>query len=125
LNFTAHVDYIGRKIGTKLDVLRRVGKDMTLNMRCIVYKSVAVFEYCASVLIGIDKTNLQYLQKLQNKAMRIILRCNRSVRIVDMLEALQFMSIAEGIECNVYLLIYKMINGLYPFYLRDKVNLVQ
>jgi len=40
LNFTEHVDYIGRKVGTKLGVLRRVGKDITPYMRCIVYKSV-------------------------------------------------------------------------------------
>jgi len=101
-------------------------------MRCIVYKSVITpFEYCASVLIGIGKTNSQYLQKLQNKAMRIILKCNRSIRIVDMLEALKFISINEPIEYNVCLLTFKMIgqrnnlNGQCPSYLRDKVKLVQ
>jgi len=41
-----------------------------------------------------------------------------------MLEALQFMSINEKMEYNVCL-IYKMINGLCPSYLRDKGNLVQ
>jgi len=119
LNFTEHVDYIGRKVGAKLGVLRRVGKDMTPYMRCIVYQLVIVplFEYCASVLICIGKTNLQYMQKLQNKAMRIILKCNRSVRIVDTLEALKFMSINERIEYNVCLLVFKMINGQYPSYL--------
>jgi len=54
-----------------------------------------------------------------------ILKCNRSVRIIDMLEALQFMSINERIEYNICLLIYKMINGSCPYYLRDKVNLVR
>jgi len=71
-------------------------------------------------LIGVDKTNLQYLQKLQNKATKIILKCNK--RIIDMLEALHFMSINERIECNVCLLIYKMINESCPSYLRDKIN---
>jgi len=65
LNFAKHIDYLSRKVGTKPSVLRRVGKDMTPYMRCIVYKSVVapLFEYCASVLMGVDKTNLQYLQK--------------------------------------------------------------
>jgi len=100
LNFTEHVDYISRKVGAKLGVLRRV-KDMTPYMRRIVYKSVIapLFEYCASVLIGIDKTNLQHLLKLQNKAMRIILKCNRNVKIIGMLEAVKFMSINERIQC--------------------------
>jgi len=63
LNFAEHIDYIGRKVGTTPDVLRRVGKDMTPYMKCIVYKSVvaSLFEYCASVLIGVGKTNLQHL----------------------------------------------------------------
>jgi len=127
LNFAEHVDYIGREVGIKLGVLRRVGKDMTPCMRCIVYKSVVapLFEYYVSILIGVDKTNLQYLQKLQNKAMRIILKCNRSVSIVDTLEALKFLSINERIKYNICLLIFKMINVSYPSYLRVKVNLVQ
>jgi len=60
LNFAEHVDYIGRKIGAKLGILRRVGNDMTPYMRCIVYKSIIapLFDYCASVLIGLSKTGL-------------------------------------------------------------------
>jgi len=61
------------------------------------------------VLIGVGKTNLQYLQKLQNKAMKIILKCNRSVRIVDMSKTLKFMSINDRIEYNVCLFFFKMI----------------
>jgi len=51
LNFAEHVNYIGRKVGTKLNGLRRVGNDMTPYMRCIVYRSVIapLFEYYASV----------------------------------------------------------------------------
>jgi len=76
-------------------------------------------------LIGIGKINLQYLQKLQNKAMRIVFKSNRTVRLIDILEELKFMSINERIEYNVCLLIYKMINGQCPSYLRDKVKLVE
>jgi len=56
--------------------------------------------------------------------MRIVFKSNRTVRLVDMLEELKFMSINERIEYNVCLLIYKMINGQCPSYLRDKVKLV-
>jgi len=65
------------------------------------------------------------LQKSQNKAIRIILKFIRSVRIVDTLEALKFILINETIEYNVYLLIFNMINGSCPSYLHDKINLVQ
>jgi hypothetical protein len=66
--------------------------------QCIV---ALLFEYCASIFVSLGETNVQRLQKLQNQGMRIILRCDRRERIVNMLEALQFMSIKERIEYNV------------------------
>lgn len=90
LNFSKHVDYISKKVGAKLGVMRRIGMDISAYMRCIVYKAIIapLFDYCGSILVGVSKTNVQHLQKLQNQGMRIILRCNRRVKIVDMLEAL-------------------------------------
>lgn len=57
--------------------------------------------------------------------MRIILRCNRRIQILDMLEALCFMSIKERIEYNVCLLTYKMVNGLCPNYLCNEMKVLQ
>jgi hypothetical protein len=127
LNFSAHVNYISKKVGAKLGVMRRIGVDLSPRMRCVVYKAIIapLFEYCASILVGISKTNLQHLQKLQNQGMRIILRCNRRVRISDMLEALHFISIKERIEYNVCLLVFKIINGMCPRYLCNKLESVQ
>lgn len=126
LNFMEHVNYIGKKIGSKLGVLRRVGVNLTPYMRCVVYKSIVapLFEYCSTVFLSVNETNLQYLQKLQNKGMRIILRCNYRARIKDMLEALQFMSVKERIEYNVCILVYKMINGQCPNYLVNRVEIM-
>jgi len=74
LNFTAHVDYLGKKIGSKLGVFRRISVNLTPYMRCVVYKAIIarLFEYCASILLSITDMNMQYLQKLLNKGMRII-----------------------------------------------------
>lgn len=107
--------------------MRRVGKDMSPYVRCVVYKSVVapLFEYCASILVELNKTNLQHLQTLQNQGMRIIFRCSKRVRIMDMLEALHFMTIKERIEFNVCLLVHKMVNGMCPNYLRNKIELGQ
>jgi len=78
---------------------------------------VPLFEYCASIFVGLTVTNQQRLQKLQNQGMRIILSCNRRERVLNMLEVLQFMSIQERIEYNVCQLVYKIVNGICPGYL--------
>jgi len=126
LNFTAHVNYLGKKIGSKLGILRRISANLTPYMRCVVYKAIVapLFEYCSSILLCLSDTNMQYLQKLQNKGMRIILRCNIRVRIKDMLEALQFMSVKERIVYNVCILIHKMVTGECPSYLKNRIELV-
>lgn len=127
LNFSKHVDYISKKVGAKLGVMRRIGRDISAYTRCIVYKAMIapMFDYCGSILIGVSKTNIQYLQKLQNQGMRIILRCNKRVKIVDMLEALRFMSIKERMEYNVCIMGYKIIKGMCPKYLQNKIEVVQ
>lgn len=91
-----------------------------------MYKAIIapLFEYCSSILLSINDTNMHYLQKLQNKGMRIILRCNNRTKIEDMLEALHFMSIRERIEYNVCIFIHKMINGECPNYLKNKIELI-
>ena len=126
LRFSAHVNYIGKKVRSKLGLLRRVGEDLTPYARCNIYKAIIApqFEYCASLLIGISDYDLRYLQKLQNQAMRIILRCNRRTKIKDMLEALKFMNIKQRIEYNVYIMIFKMVNRLCPEYLANSINYV-
>lgn len=125
LNFSKHVDYtISKKVGAKLGVIRRIGMNISAYMRCIVHKAMIapMFDYCGSILVGDSKTNIQYLQKLQNQGMRIILRCNKRIKIVDMLEALHFMSIKERIEYNVRVLIYKIMKGMCPRYLQNKIE---
>jgi len=57
LNFTAHVDYLGKKIDSKLGVFRRISVNLT-HMRCVVYKAIIapLFEYYASILLSITNT---------------------------------------------------------------------
>jgi len=126
LKFAAHIDYLEKKIGCRLGLLRRVGANLTPYMRCIVYKAIIapLFEYCSSILLSVNDTNMQYLQRLQNKGMRVILQCNYRTRVSDMLEALQFMSIKERIEYNTCIFVHKMVIGQCPNYLKNKIKVV-
>lgn len=126
LTFTTHISYVGKKIGFKLGVLKRVGIDLT------PYEICSVQNYCCPIVrllrIGYDRcseTNLQYLQKLQNKRMTVILHCKKKTRIKDMLEALRFMSIRERIRYNVCILVYKMLNKQCPSYLINRLEIAQ
>jgi len=100
LSFT-HVDYLGRnwnEIGAASSNWHHRASDAY--MKCVVYKAViaTLLEYCSSSLLSISEINMEYLQKLQNKEMRVILWCNQRISIKEMLEALHFMSVRERVE---------------------------
>lgn len=61
------------------------------------------------------------LQKLQNKGMRCILRCQRLTPIHYMLNNLQWLSVNQRLTMNVLMFVFKMRIGLLPKYLQDQL----
>lgn len=126
LRFEDHCDYILKKIGKKISFLNRIGKDISGYTRCIVYKSIIAphFEYCNTILAGMGETQLTKLQVAQNRAMRVILQCDRYTKVERMLHALQFMSIRQRLRYNVCIFVFKMVNGMLPEQLGNRIVLV-
>lgn len=59
----------------------------------------------------INKTNVISLQKLQNRAMQIILGCSRYTPIMQMLRYLSCMNIEQLVEQDCMVFICKLCNG--------------
>lgn len=79
------------------------------------------FNYCSTVLFLCDKKQIHKLQLIQNRAMRIILRCDYLTPRQHMLDSLNWLSINQQIKFNVLIMIFKIVNGLMPKYLSDKL----
>ena len=75
LNFAAHSAFIVQKVGKNLSFLTRLGKFVLPMTRCIVYKIIvaAHLEYCSTILMNMNKTDIEKLQRMQNRTMRVIL----------------------------------------------------
>ena len=89
----------------------------------IVYKTIVLphLEFCSTILYLANKTDLQKMQKIQNRAMRIIIGVGRYTSINLMLSTLNFVSIEEHIWINSMVFIYKIIKGLQPGYMSDNI----
>lgn len=126
LNFKAHAQYICKKVAKKINFLSRISNDISMFARITIYKSIISphFEYCGSILYFLNQTNMQVLQKLQNRAMRVILKCNRYTPIQNMLQTLQFMSVKQRICYNTLIFIFKIREGLLPKYLQDRITYI-
>ena len=70
------------------------------------------FEYCSSILYICSNSELLKLQRLQNKSMRIILKCSRFTSIRTMLEMLQWMNVKQRIFVNVLCFVFKIKKNL-------------
>jgi hypothetical protein len=123
LTFDNHVNYIAKKIGKKIYYLARIGKYLNEFTKITLYKSLIAphFEYCSTIFWEMSDKNMEVLQKLQNKAMRVILCCHKRTHIQLMLETLSWLSIKQRISFNTLLFVYKMKNNLLPPYLCKKL----
>lgn len=125
LIFDSNAIYVAKKVAKKINVLFRLNHTVSNYTKSIIYKTIVAphFEYCGTIMVNYSQNRLDVLQKLQNRAMRVILEVNRNTPIIDMLHALGWMSIKQRMMFNTCILIYKMINNLSPSYLCDRIKL--
>lgn len=119
LSFSNHIEYMCKKIGKKLGFFNRVASCLSQWTRMLVYNTIILphFTYACSLLISCTKEDIQRLQVQQNKAMRILLRCNRYTPISIMLGTLEWLNIEQSVRMANLVLIYKIEHNLQPEYL--------
>lgn len=80
------------------------------------------FEFCATILFLCNKSEIKRMQVLQNRAMRIILKCPKLTPTKVMTDMLMWMTIKQRIYFKTILLIYNIQRGLLPDYLQNNLN---
>lgn len=84
------------------------------------------FEFGSTILYSCCTINqIERLQKLQNKAMRVILKCNRYTSINFMLESLKWLNIKQRLQLNTINFIQKIKIGKAPEYLTEQIRYVR
>lgn len=123
LKFDAHIDFIQKKTASKIGYFKRISKKLTQKAKIIACASIVMpnINYCSTLQIACNKEQINALQKLQNRAMRIILKCDYLTPINFMLNELKWLSINQRIVYNVILMIFMMKNDLAPKYLTKKL----
>ena len=84
LGWNAHVHVISRRVYPRLKLLNRVSKYLSWKVLRTIYKQtiLPVMDYGCIVWGDCGKQNALHLERLQNQAMRIILRANRKTSTV-------------------------------------------
>jgi hypothetical protein len=109
-----------RKIGS---IRRYLTKDATKALMHALVTSR--LDYCNSLLYGLPSVLTDRLQRVQNKAARIVCRVPRQEHITPILRELHWLPVCRRIDYKILLYTYKSLHDHAPVYLQDLVQQYQ
>ena len=74
-------------------------------------------DYCNSLLAGLPATQIARLQRIQNKAARLVTMSRKDEHITPVLQSLHWLPMSQRITFKLMVLVYKCLHGLAPNYL--------
>lgn len=121
LSFSNQIDYLCKKIGKKIGFFYRISRCLSQWTKLLIFNTIILphFDYCCSLLVSCNQEDIQRLQIQQNKAMRIILNCDKYTPIKSMLQSLNWLPIVQSIKKANITLIYKIEHNKMPTYLKN------
>ena len=123
-NFNVYISNLVKKINRSIGVIKRCAIYLPLTTRKTLYNSLILphIDYCSTVWSCTSQTNLIRLQRLQSRAMRVILRANPRTSIDDMLDKLRWMSVKQRLFYNYMILMCRIAHEAVPGYLLQFVK---
>ena len=120
LNWRLHINTISKKISAGLAILKRVSHFIPFDTKVNMYNTLVIpyFNYCSAVWGYIIKGLVDKLQKMQNRAARILTFSNYDVRSSVLLDELGWERLEYVRLKQLALTMYKIYNDLSPSYLR-------
>ena len=116
LGWQSHVDTICKKVSAGIGALKRIRSLVPRQTLLKMYDaSVApYFDYCSEVWGCIGKGLCDRLQRLQNRAGRIITFSDYNTRCADILQDLRWDTLEQTRSKQLAISVFKSVNNLYP-----------
>lgn len=126
LKFFERINYTVSKIAKKIYFMKRTCKYLRKYYKIMVYRSIIEphFIYCPTIFFIMNDSQIEKLQKMQNKAMRFILKKRYDTPIKEMLVNLNWLSVKQQIFYFTMKFINNIKTGNLPTYLSDQLKLI-
>ena len=121
LEWKEHIKYISSKVSRAIGFLKYSKNFITRSCLNNLYRSIVepYFSYFCSVWGCCNSTEKIRLQKLQNRAARLITGSSFTTSALPLIEDLGWKTIEELISYETQILVFKALNGLAPQYLTE------
>ena len=116
-----HVARICKSLNYQLYSIGKIRKYLDLSAAKMLMNAIisSRLDYCNSLLYGINKAQLEQLQRCQNQAARIVSLRKKYDHITPVLKDLHWLPVKARIDFKIMLLTYKALNGIAPLYISE------
>jgi rRNA processing protein Gar1 len=124
LNMIKMVDYIIGKMTKKYFTIKRISTKLNRHAIETLYKSLVLphIDYCATILFTLSDKQINRIQRIQNKFLRLILRVPWDTSSKIMHDSIGWLTVKQRIVYNTIVFIYKIENENMPNYMKIKLR---
>ena len=123
LKYNLHIDTVTSQIGKQLNAVKRLKQNLDKRSKTTIYNSYinCNFNYCSAVWMFANKSNLEKLEKVNKRALRIVTN-NGHLSYDELCKQEHQLTVYRRCIKSIAILIYKVKRGLSPVYLQELVN---
>ena len=124
MSFKPNFENVCAKMARKVGVLARIGNQLNLQQKIMVYKTIIEPHicYCATVLFLNSDSDLERLQRIQNKCIRTIFKLDKYTSKEMLLQVSGLFSVKQTVEFNTLVAVHKIVHKLWPSYLSSRIK---
>ena len=121
LTWNTHIRHISKKIASCIGTLKRSRSFVPFETLLCIYNALVQphFDYCSVVWGNCNKSLSIKLQKLQNRAARILTSSSYDANADDLFVKLGWQKLNLQRDLKTATMVYKSLNGLAPDYLKS------
>ena len=121
LSFSNHISNLSRSCFMHIRDLRRIRPMLDFKTASTIATSIvhSKLDYCNSLFLNLEATQLKRLQLIQNSLARAVTRTPKHHHITPILKSLHWLKIPERIHFKVLSLTYNSLQHSQPRYLRE------
>ena len=121
LIWNQHINQISRKIASGIAAVKRIRPFVPGTTLQFIFNSLVqpYFDYCCAVWDNCSKTLADKLQKLQNRAARILTFSSYDANADDVLASINWKKLETQRKIQKAVMVHKSLYGLAPDYLRS------
>ena len=121
LTWNVHIEKLCKKVASGIGALKRIRPFVQPSTMQLIYNCLVqpYFDYCCVVWDSCGSTLANKLQKLQNRAARVLTSSNYDTNAEYLIEKLSWKNLESQRKIAKAIMVYKSLNGFVPDYLSE------